>query len=47
MYWDSDVSDNGEYRMTTEEISDLRSKYRKVLSFAVITEIIRIYFKEL
>ena len=40
------MSDNGEYRMTTEEISDLRSKYRKVLSFAVITEIIRISFEE-
>ena len=33
LYWDSDVSDVDESKMTEEEVVDLRSKYKEDLSF--------------
>ena len=33
LYWDSDVSDVDESRMSSDEVNDLRSKYRSDLSY--------------
>ena len=44
LYWDSDVSDVDESKMTADEVDDLRTQYRDNLSFTLSQLVLNISY---